>query len=155
MERIDVTVSGLESAAGGAAHGEDGAITPHAGARRYEASTPPAALLAAWEAALAWLEGLGWPRIYARVREAQALARARLAATPGVHVLTPAGPQAGLVTFTVAGTDPVALAAALAAEGVVIRSLPRPEALRASLGFFSDEADVERLAAALARGVPC
>ncbi len=155
MERIDVTVAGLESAAGGAAHGEDGAMEPHPSARRYEASTPPAALLAAWEASLAWLEGLGWPWIHARVREAQAAAREALARVPGVEVLTPPGPQGGLVTFSVAGRAPAEAAAELAAGGVVVRSLPRPEALRASVGFFTDDADVARLAAAVAALSSC
>ena len=84
MARIDVTVAGLESAAGGAAHGEDGAMEPHPTARRYEASTAPAALLAAWEASMAWLEGLGWRWIHDRVREAQAATRDALSAIAGV-----------------------------------------------------------------------
>jgi selenocysteine lyase/cysteine desulfurase len=155
MERIDVTVAGLESAAGGDAHGEEGAMEPHPGARRYEASTAPAALLAAWEASMAWLAGLGWPWIHARVREAQAATREALAAIDGVEVLTPPGPQAGLVTFTVAGRAPVETAAKLAARGVVVRSLVRPEALRASVGFFTDEADVARLAAGIAALSSC
>jgi L-cysteine/cystine lyase len=154
-ERIDVTVAGLESAAAAAAHGEDGAMEPHPGARRYEASTAPAALLAAWEASMAWLAGLGWPWIHARVREAQAATREALAAIDGVEVLTPPGPQAGLVTFTVAGRAPVEAAAELAAGGVVVRSLVRPEALRASVGFFTDEADVARLAAGVAALSSC
>jgi L-cysteine/cystine lyase len=155
MERIDVTVAGLESAAGGDAHGEEGAMEPQPGARRYEASTAPAALLAAWDAAMAWLAGLGWPWIHGRVRETQAAARRALAAIDGVEVLTPPGPQAGLVTFTVAGRAPVETAAKLAARGVVVRSLVRPEALRASVGFFTDEADVARLAAGIAALSSC
>ena len=155
MERIDVTVTGLESAAGGAAHGEEGAMEPHPGARRYEASTAPAALLPAWEASMAWLAGLGWPWIHGRVREAQAAARRALATIDGVEVLTPPGPQAGLATFTVAGRAPGEAAAELAARGVVVRSLVRPEALRASVGFFTDEADVARLAAGVAALSSC
>jgi L-cysteine/cystine lyase len=155
MGRIDVTVAGLESAAGGAAHGEDGAMEPHPSARRYEASTPPAALLSAWEASLGWLEGLGWPWIHGRVREAQDAARAALAGVPGVWVLTPPGPQAGLVAFAVAGRVPAEAAAELAARGVVVRSIPRPEALRASVGFFTDDADLARLAAGVAALSSC
>ncbi len=155
MARIDVTVAGLESAAGGAAHGEGGAMEPHPTARRYEASTAPAALLAAWEASMAWLDGLGWRWIHDRVREAQAATRDALSGIAGVHVLTPPGPQAGLVTFTAAGRAPADAAAELAARGVVVRSLPRPEALRASVGFFTDEADVARLAAGVAAVSSC
>lgn len=153
--RIDVSVSGLESAVPGTAGGEDGAMTPHPGGRRYEASTLPAALLPAWSASLDWLDSLGWPWIHARVGAAQAAARAALQEIPGVAILTPPGPQAGLVTFTTAGGDPVAIAAELAAEGVVVRSVPRPAALRASVGFFTDEADLRRLATGVAARASC
>jgi L-cysteine/cystine lyase len=155
MERIDVSVAGLESAVAGTAAGEDGAMTPHPSARRYEASTLPAALLGSWEAAMAWLDGLGWPWVHARVREVQAAARDALAAVPGVSVLTPPGPQGGLVTFAVHGRSPAEAAARLAAEGVVVRSLPRPEALRASVGFFTDEGDLGRLATGVRRLRSC
>ncbi len=68
---------------------------------------------------------------------------------PGVRVLTPAGRQAGLVTFTVPGVDPERACAKLAGRGVVARWLTRPPALRASLGFFTDESDVTRLVEAV------
>ena len=104
---------------------------------------------------MAWLEGLGWGWIHGRVREAQAATREALSAIAGVEVLTPPGPQGGLVTFTVAGRAPAEAAAELAAMGVVVRSLPRPAALRASVGFFTDEADVARLAAGVAAVSSC
>jgi len=144
--RIDMTVAGLESGTG---HAPDGTMAPHPSARRYEHSTLPAALLPAWRASLGWLEELGRPWIHARVREAQGAARAALAAIPGVAVLTPPGPQAGLVTFTVAGRTPEEASRALGERGVTVRPLPWPAALRASLGFFTDEADIARLAAAV------
>jgi len=145
MGTIDLTRSGLES---GRDHTPEGGVTLHPGARRHEASTPPAALLPAWRASLAWLDGLGWDWIHARVAEAQAAARAALAGISGVRVLTPPGPQGGLVTFTVAGWEPEAAAARMLEQGVVVRWLRRPSALRASLGFFTTPGDIERLAAA-------
>ena len=135
MGTIDLTRSGLES---GRDHTPEGGVTLHPGARRHEASTPPAALLPAWRASLAWLDGLGWDWIHARVAEAQAAARAALAGISGVRVLTPPGPQAGLVTFTVAGWEPEAAAARMLEQGVVVRWLRRPSALRASLGLLHD-----------------
>lgn len=152
LERIDMTIAGLES---GTAHAADGAMTPHPTARRYESSTPPAALLPVWRASLEWLDSLGWPWIHARVREAQEHARATLAAVPGVEVLTPPGRQAGLVTFTIAGRDAEAACRELSAHGVTVRWLPRPRALRASLGFFADRSDVARLAAAVTAVASC
>lgn len=152
MERIDLTVSGYESGSG---HALGGALTPHPSAERYEVSTPPAALLPAWRASLEWLEGLGWDWIHRRVAEAAAAGRAALEGVPGVRVLTPAGPQAGLVTFVIEGRDPEAACAEMAGRGCIVRWLERPAAMRASFGFFSDASDVDLLtglATAIARG---
>ncbi len=152
MDRIDLAASGYESGAG---HGPGGALTPHPGAQRYEVSTPPAALLPAWRASIEWLEGLGWGWIHRRVAEAAAEGRAALEAVAGVRVLTPAAPQAGLVTFVIEGRDPQAACAALAERGCIVRWLERPAALRAAFGFFSDASDAELLSGlvtAIARG---
>jgi cysteine desulfurase/selenocysteine lyase len=149
---IDITIAGLES---GTHHEGDGAMRPHPSARRYEHSTLPAALLPGWRASLGWLEGLGWPAVHAGTRAAQSAARAALEAIPGVRVLTPPGPQAGLVTFTVAGRAPEAAARELSEAGVTVRSLPMPAALRASVGFFTDEGEIARLAAGVAAVSSC
>jgi L-cysteine/cystine lyase len=143
MERIDLTASGYESVTGHTPHGE---VTLHAGARRYEVSTKPDLLVPGWLASLAWLERLGWDWVHERTRAAAASARARLAAIPGVRVLTPPGSSGGLVTFTVDGVDPQTASDALAAREVIVRWVPQPRALRVSAGFFTDEGDLERLA---------
>jgi L-cysteine/cystine lyase len=145
---IDLTFTGYET---GRDHGPDGSLTLHEGARRHEAATLPAALLPAWRASLGWLEReVGWETVFAGTREAQAAGRAALAAIPGVRVLTPQGPQAGLVSFTVDGRAPDAVARRLAAGGVIVRWMRRPEVLRASLGFFTTDDDVARLASGVA-----
>ncbi len=152
VERIAPSASGYDS---GTDHAPAGAIELHPGAERYEVSTAPAALLPAWRAAMEWLESLGWGWVHGRVTQAQAQARAALEAVPGVRVLTPPGPQAGLVTFAISGRVAQEVCHVLAARGVIVRWLERPAALRASLGFFSDDADVRRLAEgvdAIARG---
>lgn len=149
MERIELTFAGYES---GTAHDVDGELTLHAGARRYETSTTPADLVPGWRAALDWLQRLGWEWVHGRIAAAQAAARERLLAIDGVEVLTPRGPQAGLLSFTVRGRDAVATSAALAQGGVIVRWLPQPAALRASLGFYTDDTDLDRLAGAV-RGV--
>jgi L-cysteine/cystine lyase len=145
MERIDITASGFES---GTDHRPGGGLTLHPGARRHEVSTLPAGLLAGWRAALEWLEGLGWEWIHRRVREVHGQARAALERIRGVRVVTPAGPQAGLLSFRVSGRDPVLGCARMAAEDVIVRWLPHTPLVRASLGFFTDASDVARLAAA-------
>ncbi len=152
LARIDLAVSGYESGAG---HGPGGAMAPHPGAERYEVSTPPAALLPVWRASLDWLEGIGWRLVHERIARARERGRAALEAIPGVRVLTPAGSQAGLLTFVIAARDPQRACAALAARGVIIRWLERPAALRASFGFYCDAQDLDRLVegvTAIARG---
>jgi selenocysteine lyase/cysteine desulfurase len=76
-------------------------------------------------------------------------AQARLKALPGVRMLTPPGGGGGLVTFTVDGVDPEPASEALAAAGVILRWVPHPRALRISTGFFTDDGDLDRLAAGL------
>lgn len=145
-ERLALSFSGYESGSG---HTPDGAVTPHPGGRRYETSTPPMALIEGWTAAIAWLEGFGWARVHGRVRDGQAAACAALGEIDGVRILTPSGPQAGLVTFALDDTDPVAAAARMVEEGVIVRWLDHPRALRASIGFHWCNSDIERLAAAV------
>lgn len=147
-DRIDLTFTGYET---GRDHRPDGGLTPHPGARRHEAATLPAALLPAWRASLRWLEEeVGWERVFAGTRAAQAAGREALAAIPGVRVTTPPGPHAGLVSFTVDGHAPADVGRRLAEDGVIVRWMRHPAALRASLGFFTDDGDIARLAAGVA-----
>jgi len=146
LERIDLTHSGYESGTG---HRAGGGITRHPGARRHEVSTLPAPLLPAWRAAIEWLDELGWEWIHERVSTMQARARSALAEIPGVSIITPPGRQAGLVAFTLAGHDPAAACAEMAAGGVIARPLDHPSAMRVATGFFTDDDDIGRLVTAV------
>jgi len=66
----------------------------------------------------------------------------------GIEVRTEAG-QGTLISFRVPG-DPPAIVKAAEERGIIIRNLPDGW-LRASLGWWNDEADVDRLVAFLAR----
>jgi L-cysteine/cystine lyase len=147
LARIDLTHAGFESGTG---HRPGGGIDPHPAVRRHEVSTLPDGLLGAWRASIEWLEALGWGWVHARVATAREAARAALAGVPGVRVLTPPAPCAGLLTFTIAGADPERACAALAGRGILVRWLQHPAALRVSTGFFTDDADIARLAAGVA-----
>ena len=152
VDRLELSFSGYES---GTDHTPDGGLTPHPGARRYETSTPPMALLEGWAAAIAWLDGIGWERVFRRIQEGQRTARAALEAIPGVNVLTPTDPHAGLLTFTLEGHDPVRAAAQLVTHGVIVRWLDHPAALRASIGFHWCHSDITRLSDAVRRVCGC
>jgi L-cysteine/cystine lyase len=147
LERLGMTYGGYSSGTG---HAQDGSFTPHPAARRLETSTLPDMLVPGWIASLAWLRELGWDWIHARVAEGAAAAREILEAIPGVRVVSPASRPSGLVAFTVAGADPEEADARLAREGVLGRWIPHPRALRVSVGFFTDRADLDRMGAAVA-----
>lgn len=152
LERLAPAFSGYET---GTAHTPTGGVDPHPGARRFEMATPPMALLGGWQAALDWLAAVGPDRVHARIAEGWEHAAGALAAIPGVAVLTPPDAHAGLVTFTVAGADPVRAAAAMAREGVIVRWLEHPAALRASIGFHWCRTDIARLAGAVRAVAGC
>jgi len=119
-------------------------------ARRLDASTIGMTSLAgiieslAWQKAR-WDEGGG--------AHAMALAstlRARLREAPGVKLLEVDVPST-LVSFVVEGASAGSTAHRLEAAGVMVRSIPGLECVRASVGLWNDEADVERLVSALGR----
>jgi L-cysteine/cystine lyase len=140
-EVVDLTFAAYESGTG---HRPDGSLDVFPGARRYEISTPPVLLCHGWLAGLRWLTAIGWEDIYRATGANQARARDVLSSLPGIDVVTPPGGQAGLVVFGVPGDPEVACRRVLEA-GACVRWLVAPPALRASLGFFVSESDIEAL----------
>jgi L-cysteine/cystine lyase len=119
-------------------------------ARRYEVGSIYRPGIHGMAANLKWLdETVGWEWIYNRIEHLAEYARNALAELPGVTILTPLGPQAGLVTFTVAGLDPSKTMLKLAQEGIILRFIRHPYALRISTGFYNTETDIDRLVAVL------
>jgi L-cysteine/cystine lyase len=116
----------------------------HAGARRHDTPALAGELSAAALAAYELLHAAGWDAVHARARELAAQLADRLAAAG--RVVAPRGPTT-LVAWEDA--DPPATAARLAAAGIAIRDLPGTPYLRASVGAWNDESDLERLVAAL------
>jgi L-cysteine/cystine lyase len=120
------------------AYEETGAFEPAEGAARFDpgwvAPSALAGLLAALELRPDWA--------YERARETAARCRELLA--PLVE-LVPG--DATLVTFR--AENPPTTVAALAEAGVVVRDLPKTPYVRASCGWWTSEADLERLADAL------
>ncbi|MBK9034263.1 MAG: SufS family cysteine desulfurase [Myxococcales bacterium] len=126
---------------------------------RFEAGTPDIAAVIGLGAALAYLAHLDRAAVAAHEAALHAYLVERLTATAGVTVL--GRPTAAVVAFTVAGVHPHDLATIVDREGVAVRSghhcaEPLHRALgvaasaRASLGLYSDAADVDQLCAAIA-----
>jgi L-cysteine/cystine lyase len=142
-EVVELTFAAYE---GGTGHQQDGSLELYPGARRYEISTPPLLLCHGWLAGLRWLEAIGWEEIYRATRDNQMRASSALTGVPGITVITPPGDQAGLVVFGVPG-DPEAAFRRVLEAGACVRWLVAPPALRASLGFFASESDIDALRA--------
>jgi selenocysteine lyase/cysteine desulfurase len=116
---------------------------PKDGARRFDTSFLPASSLAGLEVALGDLpEGR-----FGRARLLTERCRGLLA-EQGHEVVTEPG-QATLVSFRYPG-DAKAAVLALGRVGVVIRDLPDTDLLRASVGWWNDGSDLERLVEGLA-----
>lgn len=117
---------------------------PHADARAYDTPALAAASLAHAHASLELLGGAGWSAIHRRSAGLAATAADALCER-GHEVLS--RDDTTLVTWR----DPDALATVerLASAGVIVRSLPNEDFVRASFGGWSDEDDLDRLLAAL------
>ncbi|WP_205698561.1 aminotransferase class V-fold PLP-dependent enzyme [Conexibacter sp. SYSU D00693] len=125
------------------AAGIDARVREDAG--RFDTPTHALELLAAGLAAHDVLAEAGWEAVHERSASLAQELVARLEAS-GRRVAPRS--DTTLIAWEVEG-DTVAHAAALAQQGIVVRSLPGFPYLRASVGAWNDEDDLERLLAAL------
>lgn len=116
-----------------------GTWEPKPGAARFDRTFTPASALAALEAALLDLPDGRFERARALAERCRELLLDR-----GIDVATEAD-QATLVSFRVRGDDTTAAVAALYERGVVVRELPGTGLVRASVGWWNDDTDLDRL----------
>jgi selenocysteine lyase/cysteine desulfurase len=117
----------------------------HEDARRFDTLSQSAETAACALAAIGVLESAGWANVH---EHARALA-ARLAEMLSERGREPAPrDQSTLVSFP--SPDPAGERALLAERGVIVRNIPDRPWLRASVGAWNDEADLERLVESLA-----
>ena len=116
----------------------------HDDARRLDSQLLSAEALACALASTTLLASAGWKAVHERARTLAARL-AELLGEQGIAV-APRGPST-LVSFERA--DPEAERARLAAGGVVLRDIPGRPWLRASVGAWNDEDDLDRLLSAL------
>jgi len=122
----------------------DGSFVPRAGARRFDPSVTPAPAAAGLRAALAGLPE--WA--CRRAAETAQLFRQRLQEA-GADVVVPEE-RATLVSWRVPAGESAAVVARLGEAGVIVRDLPGRGLLRASVGWWSNEDDLDRLVEGLA-----
>jgi L-cysteine/cystine lyase len=133
--------------------------TLHGGARRFEATGFHRPSIIGLARACGWLSMyVGLPWAVERAGRLAAGAADRLAAIPGVAVVTPRARMATLVTFRIAGWTPAQAVEELGARVfAILRDLPAVDALRISVGFWTTEEELDRFAEAvelLARHTP-
>jgi L-cysteine/cystine lyase len=130
-----------------------------ADARRFEATGFHRPSVVGMARSIGWLSMfVGLEFVYRRGVAMASAAAARLAAIPGVTVLTPRHAMATLVTFRIAGWPAQAALDELGSRVfAVARTIDALDAIRISVGFFTTEDELERLAEAielLARNTP-
>lgn len=114
------------------------------GARRFEVGTTSPAPYVALATAIDTVESIGYDAIQSRVQRHTD----RLKAGLGDRLDSPVDYESGLVSF--AAEDPEATVERLAEQGIVIRALPRPNTVRASVHAVNTTTEVEQLLDALA-----
>ncbi len=117
---------------------------PHEDARALDSMSPSAEAVACALAAARVLQDASWPAVHERARELAA----RLVALLGERgrAVAPRG-DTTLVSF--ASADPERERERLLEHGVIVRNIPGAPWLRASVGAWNDEDDLDRLMAAL------
>ena len=113
------------------------------GAARLEIGTTSPMPYAGLRAAIETIETVGLDTIEAEVETLTD----RLKEGLGDRLLSPRAYESGLVTFAV--DEPDEVVSKLDEDGIKIRSLPEPDACRASLHVFNTTGDVDALLAAL------
>ncbi len=131
--------------------GEVGRFKDTAG--RFDQGMNDPQTMAGFAAAVEWVEGLpgGRGAWIERTAANAASARDRLAGVPGVQPVPVPGATGGLVALRLpAAGDLQEVVAALAAQGILVRMIPRTDYLRVSVGAWTTGGEIERLADALA-----
>jgi selenocysteine lyase/cysteine desulfurase len=135
-------------------------------ARRFEVWEANYAARLGFGAAVDYALALGIERIWERVRGLGEALRERLAALPGVTVCDLGTVRGGIVSFTVADVPAARVKAALGAASINVHVSPARgtlldmrarglrELVRASVHYYNSEAELDRLAAAVARLAP-
>lgn len=126
------------------ADAERGGLEAQPDARAHDTFATGAELLAAALAALDVLAGAGWPHIYARACSLAESLAARLAER-GRRV----APRGRTTLVAWEADDPPVAVAALRERAVIVRHVPGTRLVRASVGAWNDERDLDRLLAAV------
>jgi L-cysteine/cystine lyase len=147
MESLHPTFIGWRSATVDAS-GKPIAWKPDA--RRYEVATSAYPLYAGLRSAIAVHSQFGTAQQrLQRIRQLSKLLWQRLGELPGITCLRTSPPQMGLVSFQVARHSHTQLVKFLEARGILLRTLPSPDCVRACLHYLTLEAEIDQLIQAI------
>ena len=131
---------------------------------KFEAGTPDIAGVIGLGAALDYIQSIGLEAIAAYEDELLAYATQQLAEIPGIRFIGTARRKASLVSFLIEGIHPYDLGALLDKQGIAVRTGHHctqplmdlygiPGTVRASLAFYNDKTDIDRLVDGVKRAV--
>jgi L-cysteine/cystine lyase len=148
---IERTIPGLGGSFSFERVDRDGGADWWRDARRFEASGYHRPSVVGMARSIGWLSMyVGLDYVFERGPAMARAAARRLAAIDGVTVLTPIDRMATLVTFRIAGWQAQAALDELGARVFAIaRTIADLDAVRISVGFFTSEDELERLAGAV------
>ena len=124
------------------------------GARRFEFSTVPPPYYHASEAATEYLQDLGIANIETYVNDLAVRFRRDLSAIPGLVIENPADPAmcTGVVSFRVDGVEGPHISTQLRTHKIITRPTGlKFSGVRASVSFFTTDAEIDTFVAAVAQ----
>ncbi|MCI0346427.1 MAG: aminotransferase class V-fold PLP-dependent enzyme, partial [Chloroflexi bacterium] len=149
LERARRTYAGAWSQA---RSDENGLWEPHPDARRFMYSSYHRPSIVGLARSIGWLAMfVGFDFVHGRGQRLARRTADALASVPGVELLTPRHQMSTLVTFRIRGWRAETAVAELGSRVfAIVRSIPFLDAVRASVGFFNSEAELDRFVEAVA-----
>lgn len=123
---------------------------------KFEAGTPPIAAGIGLGAAIDFVSKIGMENISSREAELVEYATKKLSAIDGLRIVGTANEKASVISFLLDGIHPTDAGTILDKEGIAVRTghhcaqpvmdhFKIPGTLRASISFYNNEADINRL----------
>lgn len=127
---------------------------------KFEAGTPPIASGVGFGVAIDFLESIGMDNIAEREAELVEYATKKLSVIDGVKLIGTAANKASVISFLIEGIHPTDAGTILDKEGVAVRTghhcaqpvmehFSIPGTMRASISFYNNEDDIDRLIEAI------
>jgi len=128
--------------------------------QKFEAGTPHIAGVVGLAAAIQYVEQVGIENIFAHEQHLLRYAESKLMTISGLRLMGTAKPKVGVMSFVLEDVHPHDLGTVLDHEGIAIRAghhcamplmerLGVPATVRASLGLYNNEADIDALVEAI------